>query len=139
MILIFGGVILMMSLFHTTRAEDLTAYAGEILEIDLSELVEKEEGKVEKSFFEEYAYIRFTVTKEGQEAFARKMEESGKKARTEISKIPGYNGDDLAKDLSSQTVTACYDVFLKGRKSKTRSLECYLAEDVNGYYIYLFG
>lgn len=140
-LLIVGSALLAMTLFsHSVKAEGLTEYAEKILSIQLDDIVKEEDGEIKKSFLEDYAYIRLELIKGGENEFSERMEKAGKKAITEITTIPGYNGNSIAKDLKDNTVISRYDLFFSGKwHQMTRSVECYLAKNNNSYWVYLFG
>lgn len=123
------------------QTTNLTEYAETVIGVQIADEVIEENGHVELSLHEEYAYICLKLDEGGTDTISGRLKDAGKKTVSGTPLIPGYNGNELARKLTNETVVARYDLFAGGKGSaKTRSMEVYLTKDENGKeYLYLFG
>ena len=123
------GIIILLITGKTVQRDGLTEYVESVMNIQLSDLVSSEEGKIEESPREDYATIKLKIVDGGLELI---------KARTE--RTPRAPIGESYHGINSEDIDSIYDYFTEGKAgAKTRSMEVLLVRTDEGEYLYFFG
>ncbi|MBU5447881.1 peptidoglycan binding domain-containing protein [Blautia sp. MSJ-36] len=138
--IILGGITTML-LNTGIQKRNLQQYVEKELEVKFKEGIFEEEGSIKKSLFDEVAYIRLSIEREKKDEIINTLNAKYREyEEIETFKVPGYQGNVYQKELLESRIDDLYFIMKKGKRNKTRSVEVYIAENVNGnIYLYFMG
>ncbi|MDE7434816.1 MAG: hypothetical protein K2N01_03185 [Lachnospiraceae bacterium] len=143
---IVGAVLLYLFVCYDNKNRDLTAYTDfiayteKLLNIEWQDCIETAVGDVKVADWEEYANIKLKVKEGAEEKVINIIKDRCGKSRDVSSHtIPGYQGHELADELRNSDIQAIWNVFMEGKRVKTRCVYIYVTLDnEGGMYVYIF-
>ena len=129
---------------HKTITKGLTAYVEETLNIELSDVATSEDGKVEITPREDFAYICISLEKGSLEEVKNRLDTEGNGI---FLTEQGFNSmsDVMWEKLKKENTVCIYNKLTEGKTflsstHKTRVMNIYLSVDDEGNeFLYLFG
>ena len=132
-IIIVGTVILTVLFCKESKYKDLRVYTEKLLEIEWNDCIETATGDVEREMWEEdWANIKLGV-KEGYEEDVLNIVRNrfGKPFDLSHFIMPGYQGHEFVAEIKNDNIQYIFEISIKGKIDKTRSIMIYVVYDEN--------